>query len=63
VKLVRLIKTGLNETYSEVHTDKNLIHFLHINGMKQGNVLLLSLFSFASEYAIRKVQADQDGRN
>jgi hypothetical protein len=28
VKLIRLIKTCLNKTYSKVHTGKNLMHFL-----------------------------------
>jgi hypothetical protein len=46
----------LNETYSKVHIDKYLSYNFPIqNGLKQ-DLLSPLLFSFALEYAIRKVQ-------
>jgi hypothetical protein len=59
-KLVRLIKMCLNETYSKVHVGKLLSDKSAIwNGLKQGDAVLPLLFSFASEYAVRKVQEIQ----
>jgi hypothetical protein len=53
VKLVRLIKMCLNETYSKVHTSKHLSDSFPIqNDLKQGDTLSSLLFNFALEYAI-----------
>jgi hypothetical protein len=57
MKLVRLIKMCLNETYKKVHIDKHLSDNFPIqNGPKQGDALTPLLFNFALVYAIRKVQ-------
>jgi hypothetical protein len=62
MKMVRLIKMGLDETYSKVQVGKHLSDmFPVINGLKQGHVSLPLLSIFALLFAIRRVQINQDG--
>ena len=61
VKLVRLIKTCLHDTYSRVQVGKHLSDIFPIkNGLKQVDALTPLLFTFALENAIRRVQINQN---
>jgi hypothetical protein len=54
VKLVRLTKMCLNDTYSRVRVGKNLFNmFAIINGLKQEDASSLLTFNYALDYAIR----------
>jgi hypothetical protein len=56
MELLRLIKMFINEMISKVCIDKHFSDTSPIqNGLKQGDPLLLLLFHFALQYAIRKV--------
>jgi len=62
MKLVRLIKMCLNESYSRVRVGKNSSDIYPIrNDLKQGAALSPLLFIFASSYFIKRFQLDQDG--
>jgi hypothetical protein len=59
LKLVRLIKVFLNETYGKVRIGKHLSDDFPIqNGLKQGDALSPLLFNFALEGRSRKTWWD-----
>jgi hypothetical protein len=59
MKLVRLTKMCLNETYSRVRVCNHVSDIFPLkNGLKKGDALSPLLFNFALEYAIKRVQVN-----
>jgi len=53
---------SLTETYSRVQVGKNVSDRFPIrNGLRQGDALTPLRFNFALEYAIGRIQVNQDG--
>jgi len=64
MKLVRLTKMCLNDTYSTAQVGKHMSNVFPIrNALKQEEVLPLLLFNCALEYANWRVKVHQDGLN
>jgi len=62
MKLVRLIKMCLNETFSRVRVGKHLSDVFPLrNDLKQGDALSPLLFNFVVQHAIKGVKINQDG--
>jgi len=62
MKLVRLITVCSEEVYIEVRIGKILSYtFASQNGLKHGDHLCPLFFNFSSEYAIWKVEENQEG--
>ena len=59
MKMVRLIKICVSETYGRVWVGQHLSDMFPIrNGLKQRDALSPLLFNFAQEFAIRRVQVN-----
>ena len=60
VKMVRLIKMCMNETYSRIRVDRHLSDMLLMrNGLKEGDVLSPLLFNFPLDYTVKRVQVNK----
>jgi hypothetical protein len=61
IKLVRVIKMCVAETYNRFRVGKNLSDIFPVrNGVKPGGALTPLLLICALEYAVKRVQVNQD---